>query len=145
MEEIQRKARSNHCYDCTHACTNTHTSMLTSAPTLFVQKDDVMPSENMWGDRGLGGGGDSFGSFQVCRGSLRPLRGRQYEGKRLNDATPFIPTPPQRAVTLGTLRPRHQRLALASAHTKAGMLLPPGSVFGPQSNEHVNTQEQTRA
>ena len=107
------------CIRHTHTHTHTHTHIHTyihinPSSSLLCARDDVMPSENMWGG-GVGGfRGGFLWSFQVCRGSLGPRQGRQYEGRRLNAATP---PPPQQAVTLGTLRPHHQRPGSLHART----------------------------
>lgn len=68
-------------------------------------------------------------------------------------STPPHPTPPQQAVTLGTLRPRHQRPGSKRAHTHTHLHLHPhththrnmhahicfhGYMYGP-SNEPVHT------
>lgn len=103
------------CIRHTHIHTYIH---INPSSSLLCARDDVMPSENMWGG-GVGGfRGDSFGPFKFAGGALGHGR---VDSTRAGGSTlpppPSTPPPPQQAVTLGTLRPRHQRPGSLHAHT----------------------------
>lgn len=106
-----------------------------------------MLSENI-GGRALGGfRGDSFGPFKFAGGALGHGR---VDSTRAGGSTlppPLDFTPPQQAVTLGTLRPRHQRPGShrAHTHTQAASKLACTDPQTLKSNEHVHTRAETNA